>query len=84
MRPLLLTLVLAIAGAAPAGRAFGFAIPAASGPVVDEARLLDVSAGSPILTLERTVYDQSGRVVEIGHTHYRPDRYTIEFTLVEK
>lgn len=50
----------------------------------DEARLLDVSAGSPILTLERTVYDQSGRVVEIGHTHYRPDRYTIEFTLVEK
>jgi DNA-binding GntR family transcriptional regulator len=50
----------------------------------DEARLLDVPAGSPILTLERTAYDQSGRVVEIGHTHYRPDRYTIEFTLVEK
>jgi DNA-binding GntR family transcriptional regulator len=50
----------------------------------EEAELLDVPIGSPILTLERTAYDQSGRVVEIGHTHYRPDRYTIEFTLVEK
>jgi DNA-binding GntR family transcriptional regulator len=50
----------------------------------DEARLLDVPVGSPILTLERTAYDQSGRVVEVGRTHYRPDRYTIEFTLVEK
>lgn len=50
----------------------------------EEAPLLHVPAGSPVLTLERTVYDQSGRVVEIGHTHYRPDRYTIEFTLVEK
>jgi DNA-binding GntR family transcriptional regulator len=52
--------------------------------IKEEARLLDVPVGSPILTLERTAYDQSGRVVEIGHTHYRPDRYTIEFTLVEK
>jgi len=50
----------------------------------EEAKLLEVPIGNPILTLERTVYDQSGRVVEIGHTHYRPDRYTIEFTLVEK
>lgn len=50
----------------------------------EEARPLDVPVGSPILALERTVYDQSGRIVEVGHTHYRPDRYTIEFTLVEK
>lgn len=50
----------------------------------EEAQLLDVPLGSPLLTLERTAYDQSGRIVEIGHTHYRPDRYTIEFTLVEK
>lgn len=50
----------------------------------EEAKLLDVKVGSPILTLERTAYDQSGRIVEIGHTHYRPDRYTIEFTLVGK
>lgn len=54
---------------------------AASG---EEATLLDVASGSPVLTLERTAYDQSGQVVEIGHTQYRPDRYTIEFTLVEK
>jgi len=50
----------------------------------EEAKLLDVRVGGPILTLERTAYDQSGQIVEIGHTHYRPDRYTIEFTLVEK
>lgn len=50
----------------------------------EEAKLLDLPVGSPILSLERTAYDQSGRIVEIGRTHYRPDRYTIEFTLVEK
>lgn len=50
----------------------------------EEAGLLDIPTGSPVLVLERTVYDQSGRVVEVGTTHYRPDRYTIEFTLVEK
>lgn len=50
----------------------------------EEADLLDVPTGSPVLVLERTVYDQSGQVVEVGTTQYRPDRYTIEFTLVEK
>lgn len=50
----------------------------------DQAKLLEVPIGSPLLNLERTVYDQSGRVVEVGSTHYRPDRHTIEFTLVEK
>jgi DNA-binding GntR family transcriptional regulator len=49
-----------------------------------EAKLLDLNAGSPILTLERSAFDQSGHLVEIGRTLYRPDRYKIEFTLVDK
>lgn len=50
----------------------------------EEAVLLDVPAGSPLLTLARTAYDHDGNIVEFGRHVYRPDRYTIEFTLVEK
>ncbi|MFT4234930.1 MAG: GntR family transcriptional regulator [Microbacterium sp.] len=50
----------------------------------DEADLLDVDKGSPVLTAERTAYDNSGRAVEFGHHCYRPDRYSFETTLVAK
>lgn len=50
----------------------------------EEAELLDMREGSPILTLARTAYDHSGNIVELARHVYRPDRYTIEFTLVDK
>ncbi|PCN49486.1 GntR family transcriptional regulator [Curtobacterium sp. 'Ferrero'] len=50
----------------------------------DEARLLEVEDGDPVLTMSRTAYDASGRAVEYGVHCYRPDRYSFEVTLVDK
>ncbi len=54
---------------------------AASG---DEADLLEIEDGDPVLTMSRTAYDASGRAVEYGVHCYRPDRYSFEVTLVDK
>lgn len=48
----------------------------------DEARLLDLSPGSPVLTMDRVAFDDAGRAVEAGAHCYRPDRYRFETTLV--
>jgi DNA-binding GntR family transcriptional regulator len=50
----------------------------------EEAELLDVEKGGPVLTAERVAYDTSGRAVEFGHHCYRPDLYSFEVTLVDK
>jgi GntR family transcriptional regulator len=50
----------------------------------DEARLLDVDSGSPLLTMERVAFDASGRAIEVGRHCYRPDMYSFETTLVAK
>ena len=50
----------------------------------DEGALLEIGGGSPVLTMDRTAYDASGRAVEYGHHCYRPDLYSFETTLVEK
>lgn len=50
----------------------------------DEAELLDIDRGGPVLTMERIAYDHSGRAVELGHHCYRPDLYSFETTLVAK
>ncbi len=50
----------------------------------DEAKLLDMLEGGPVLTLARTAFDHSGNIVELARHVYRPDRYSIEFTLVDK
>lgn len=50
----------------------------------DEAALLDVDKGSPLLTMERVAYDGSGRAIEFGRHGYRPDMYSFETTLVAK
>ncbi len=50
----------------------------------EEARLLHIRAGNATLVLDRTAYDHSGRVVEVATTLYRPDRYRIGFTVVER
>jgi DNA-binding GntR family transcriptional regulator len=38
----------------------------------------------PVLTVVRTVFDQSGRTVDVGWNAYHPDIYALNMTLVEK
>jgi DNA-binding GntR family transcriptional regulator len=49
-----------------------------------EARLLDVKTGAPLLVMERTAFDDTGRAVEFGKHAYRSDSYSFETTLVER
>jgi DNA-binding GntR family transcriptional regulator len=49
-----------------------------------EAKLLGGRKGDPVLTMERTSYDDKGRAVERGLHLYRPDRYAYETTLVDR
>ena len=46
-----------------------------------EARMLGDSRGAPMLTMERTAWDASGRAVEYGAHVYRASRYSFELTL---
>lgn len=46
-----------------------------------EARALDEPRGAPLLTMDRVVYDDVGRVVEVGSHVYRASRYSFELTL---
>jgi DNA-binding GntR family transcriptional regulator len=48
------------------------------------ARLLCGRKGDPLLTMQRTAYDDGGRAVELGSHVYRPDLYSFEMTLVDK
>jgi DNA-binding GntR family transcriptional regulator len=50
----------------------------------DEADLLGIEKGGPVLTMERVAFDNSGRAIEYGHHCYRPDLYSFETTLVAK
>src|SRR5690606_1537957 len=50
----------------------------------EEAQLLDIDRGSPLLTMARTAYDAAGRAIEYGVHCYRPDMYSFETTLVAK
>lgn len=47
-----------------------------------EAALLAESAGAPLLTMERTTFDDTGRAVEYGTHVYRASRYAFEFQLL--
>ncbi|MFS8200042.1 GntR family transcriptional regulator [Streptomyces sp. CWNU-52B] len=47
-----------------------------------EARLLDEPAGSALLTMRRTAYDDTGRAVEYGTHVYRASRYSFDFQLL--
>lgn len=47
----------------------------------EQAELLDVPVYSPLLQIERTTRDTTGRVVEVTHSVYRGDRYRITSTL---
>ena len=50
----------------------------------EECQLLDERRGSPLLTMERTTHDDSGRIVEFGRHVYRASRYAFEVTLVDR
>ena len=47
-----------------------------------QARLLDLKSGAPLLTMERTAFDVSGRAVEYATHVYRADGHSFETTLV--
>ncbi len=49
-----------------------------------EARLLGERRSAPLLTMQRTAYDDAGRAVEYGEHAYRPDLYAFEITLVDR
>jgi DNA-binding GntR family transcriptional regulator len=46
-----------------------------------EARALGERKGAPLLTMERSAYDDQGRAVEHGHHLYRASRYRFDLTL---
>lgn len=46
-----------------------------------EARLLDESRGTALLTMERTTYDERGRAIEFAQHVYRASRYSLVSTL---
>ncbi|MFC5799816.1 GntR family transcriptional regulator [Streptomyces formicae] len=48
----------------------------------DEAVLLGEEDGAPLLTMERTTFDDTGRAVEFGSHVYRASRYAFEFQLL--
>ncbi|GAA4964799.1 GntR family transcriptional regulator [Kineococcus glutinatus] len=50
----------------------------------EECHLLGERRGSPLLTMERTTHDDSGRAVEWGQHVYRASRYAFEVTLVDR
>ncbi len=50
----------------------------------DEARLLDEKPKAPLLVMNRTAFDDSGRIVEYGSHVYRASRYFFETTLVDR
>jgi DNA-binding GntR family transcriptional regulator len=50
----------------------------------DEARHLGEPQGAPLLTMQRTAYDNAGRAVEYGQHAYRPALYAFEVTLVDR
>ena len=50
----------------------------------EQARNLGVTPGSPLLLARTTSYDASDRMVELGETVYRSDRYRFRASLVRK
>lgn len=50
----------------------------------EEAKMLGVRRGSPLLTMQRVTYDDVGQAVEFGTHVYRSDTYSFEATLVER
>jgi DNA-binding GntR family transcriptional regulator len=56
----------------------------ARGASAAEARLLGLRRGAPVLTMDRTTYDGSGRAVEQGSHAYVAETYSFEMTVVDR
>lgn len=56
----------------------------ARGADAREARHLGLRRGAPVLSMQRSAYDDSGRAIEYGDHAYRPEAYSFEVTLVER
>ncbi|MDW4909974.1 GntR family transcriptional regulator [Streptomyces sp. ADMS] len=54
----------------------------ARGATAEEAERLMEREGAPLLTMQRTTFDDTGRAVEFGTHTYRPTRYSFEFQLL--
>jgi GntR family transcriptional regulator len=67
------------AGASPVRAAYSVASAAAD---PDRAALLGLDEGEPLLVASTTTFDAAGKVVELGETAYRSDRYRFQTTLV--
>ena len=50
----------------------------------DEAPVLGLRRGAPLLTMERTTYDDTGRAIELGRHVYRADTYSFEVVVVDR
>ena len=48
----------------------------------EEGERLAEPAGAPLLTMQRTTFDDTGRAVEFGSHTYRASRYSFEFQLL--
>lgn len=49
----------------------------------EQAVLLHIGLGDPLVTMQRTVLDNTGEAIETGRHFYRADSYTFDITLVE-
>jgi DNA-binding GntR family transcriptional regulator len=49
----------------------------------EEAELLEIEPGDPVLTVTRTAYDTNGRPIEYGSHSYPAESYWLEMMLVE-
>lgn len=49
----------------------------------EEAELLEIESGDPVMTMMRTAYDTSGRPIEYGTHSYPAESYWFEMMLVE-
>jgi GntR family transcriptional regulator len=56
----------------------------ARGASAAEARLLEAAKGEPLLTMERTTYNENGQPVELADHIYRASLYSFEIVLVTR
>ena len=71
--------VLDRCGAGPVRAVYTISSAAAD---AERAGLLEISAGEPLLIASTTTFDAQGKVVELGETAYRSDRYRFQTELV--
>lgn len=47
----------------------------------EEAELLNIQPGSPVLSMDRVAFTKEGRVIELGNHVYNPELYSFRFTV---